>query len=178
VVRTVRLRWSASSWPSILLPISSFTRAKLASLTERWACVVPGPIVSDRSTFRLWCRVEGQGERRGGILVVLLVDRGKIDISRAISSFSFPGRAFVADGEAPPYGVLHRRLPARASWSLRVRLLAMGREGRDGGTPTYSFPFPTSLSCAAPASPQTLAAAAVAGPFPPGSHPPRVPRPS
>jgi hypothetical protein len=142
VVRTVGLRWSASSWPSILLPISSFTRAKLASLTERWACVVPGPIVSDRSTFRLWCRVEGQGERRGGILVVLLVDRGKIDISRAFPSFPFPGRAFVADGEAPPYGVLHRRLPARASWSLRVRLLAMGREGRDGGNSHLFFPFP------------------------------------
>jgi hypothetical protein len=142
MVRTVGSRWSASSWPSVLLPFSSFTRAKPASLIERWTSVVRGPIVSDRSTFRLWCRVEERGERRGGILVVLPVDRGKIDISRAISSSHFPGRAFVADGEAPPYCVLHRRLPAQASWSLRVHLLAMGREGRDSGNPHLFFPFP------------------------------------
>jgi hypothetical protein len=74
--------------------------------------------------------------------VVLLVDRGKIDISCAILSFPFPGRVCVADSEAPSYGVLHRRLPARTSWSLRIRLLAMGREGRDGGNPHFFFPFP------------------------------------
>jgi hypothetical protein len=43
-------------------------------------------------------------------------DKGKIDISRAISSFPFPARACVADGEAPPYDVLHcRLLPGRAA---------------------------------------------------------------
>jgi hypothetical protein len=176
VACTVGLRWFASSWPSILLSFSSFTRGKLASLTERRACVVRGPTASDRSTFRLWYRMEERGERRGGILVVLPVVRGKIDISRTISSFPFPGRAFVADGEAPPYGVLHRRFPARTSWSSRVCLLAGERAGMME-TPTYFFSFPTSLSHAAPASPQTLAAAA-AGPSPPGSYLPRVPRPS
>jgi hypothetical protein len=41
--------------------------------------------------------------------MVLPMDKGKIDISCAISSFPFPGRARVADGEAPPYDMLHRR---------------------------------------------------------------------
>jgi hypothetical protein len=76
---------------------------------------VQGPLVSGRPTFYLWCRVKGRGERRDGILVVRLVAKGKIDISRAISSFLFLARVRVADGGAPPYDMLHRRLPARTS---------------------------------------------------------------
>jgi hypothetical protein len=87
VVRTVEFRWPASSWLSVLPLFSSFTHAKLASLTEREAYIMQGPLVSERPKFRPWYSVEGRGERRSGILVVLLVDRGKIDISGLISSF-------------------------------------------------------------------------------------------
>jgi hypothetical protein len=62
VICTVGLRWPASSWPFVLLPFSSFTRGKLASLTEKWACIVHGPIVSDLSKFHLWCK--GRRARR------------------------------------------------------------------------------------------------------------------
>jgi hypothetical protein len=52
--------------------------------------------------------------------VVLQVYRGKIDISGAISSFPFPARARVAAGEAPPYAMLHRSLPAPDELPLPV----------------------------------------------------------
>jgi hypothetical protein len=66
-------------------------------------------------------------------------------------------------------------LPGRAG-PYGSTSLPWGERAGTVETPTYSFPFPTSLSRAAPVSRQTLAAAE--GPSPPGSHPPRVPRPS
>jgi hypothetical protein len=82
---------------------------------------VQGPLVSERPTFHPLCRVKGRGERRGGILVVQLVAKGKIDISSVLPSFPFPSRVCVADGEAPPYAMLHLRLlPGRAALVLRA----------------------------------------------------------
>jgi hypothetical protein len=53
--------------------------------------------------------------------VVQLVAKGKIDISSVIPSFPFPARVCVADGEAPPYAMLHLRLlPGRAALVLRA----------------------------------------------------------
>jgi hypothetical protein len=88
VLRAVGFGWSDWSWSSILSFLTSFTRPKLAKPTERWASVVQGPLVSERPTFRPWCMVEGRWERRGGILVVPLMGRDKIDISCLISSFA------------------------------------------------------------------------------------------
>jgi hypothetical protein len=97
-----------------------------------------------------------RGERRGGILVVLLLYQGQNGGFLSISSlpwgctapsYARGDRCFLAG-----YGGLRRR------WSLRVRLLAMGRE-RPGAVETLtSLPFSSSLSGSA--SPQTLAAAA------------------